>query len=185
MASRGVNKVILIGNLGADPEVRAMPSGDLAANLRLATSESWKDKDTGEPQERTEWHRVVLFGKLAEIAQQYLQKGSKIYIEGQLRTRKYQGQDGIERWSTEVHLPPYVGRMEMLDPRPQNGQQPRPAQNGWGGAPQQPNQGWGGAQQAAHGAFQAPQGAGGMTPAAAAASAATGQPAPFDDDVPF
>lgn len=102
MASRGVNKVILIGNLGADPEVRYMPSGDAITSLRIATSESWKDKQTGQMQERTEWHRVVMFGRLAEIAGEYLRKGRQVYIEGQLRTRKWQGQDGQDRYTTEI-----------------------------------------------------------------------------------
>ena len=100
--ARGVNKVILIGNLGADPETRAMPSGTTVANLRVATSESWRDKQTGEQQERTEWHRVALFGRLAEVAGEYLRKGSQVYIEGSLRTRKWQDKQGNERYSTEI-----------------------------------------------------------------------------------
>jgi len=100
--ARGVNKVILIGNLGADPETRAMPSGTTVANLRIATSESWRDKQTGEQQERTEWHRVALFGRLAEVAGEYLRKGSQVYIEGSLRTRKWQDKQGNERYSTEI-----------------------------------------------------------------------------------
>ncbi len=111
--ARGVNKVILIGNLGADPETRAMPSGTTVANLRIATSESWRDKQTGEQQERTEWHRVALFGRLAEVAGEYLRKGSKVYIEGSLRTRKWQDKEGKDRYSTEI-----VGNdMQMLDSR--------------------------------------------------------------------
>ena len=100
--ARGVNKVILIGNLGADPETRAMPSGTTVANLRVATSESWRDKQTGEQQERTEWHRVAFFGRLAEVAGEYLRKGSQVYIEGSLRTRKWQDKQGNERYSTEI-----------------------------------------------------------------------------------
>ena len=100
--ARGINKVILIGNLGADPETRAMPSGTTVANLRVATSESWRDKQSGEQQERTEWHRVALFGRLAEIAGEYLRKGSQVYIEGSLRTRKWQDKQGNERYSTEI-----------------------------------------------------------------------------------
>src|SRR5215472_7708857 len=100
--ARGINKVILIGNLGADPETRAMPSGTTVANLRVATSESWRDKQTGEQQERTEWHRVALFGRLAEVAGEYLRKGSQVYIEGSLRTRKWQDKQGNERYSTEI-----------------------------------------------------------------------------------
>ena len=108
----GVNKVILIGNLGKDPECRAMPpNNDLVANLSVATSEQWKDKDTGEKIEKTEWHRVVLFKRLAEIAQQYLKKGSKIYIEGQIRTRKYQDADGQDKYITEI----VAKNVQMLD----------------------------------------------------------------------
>jgi len=111
--ARGINKVILVGNLGADPETRAMPSGTTVANLRIATSESWKDKQSGEQQERTEWHRVVLFGRLGEIAAEYLKKGSQVYIEGSLRTRKWQDKQGTERYSTEI-----VGNdMQMLGGR--------------------------------------------------------------------
>jgi single-strand DNA-binding protein len=97
-----VNKVILVGNLGADPEIRAFPNGDSVCNLRLATTETWKDKQTGEKREATEWHRVVLYRKLAEIARQYLRKGSQIYIEGRIRTRKWQDKSGVERYATEV-----------------------------------------------------------------------------------
>jgi single-strand DNA-binding protein len=100
--ARGLNKVILIGNLGADPETRAMPSGMTVANLRVATSESWRDKQSGEQQERTEWHRVALFGRLGEVAAEYLRKGSQVYIEGQLRTRKWQDKQGADRYSTEI-----------------------------------------------------------------------------------
>ncbi|MCK7575921.1 MAG: single-stranded DNA-binding protein [Chromatiales bacterium] len=113
----GVNKVILIGNLGADPDVRYMPSGDAVANVRIATSETWKDRNTGEKQERTEWHNVVFFGKIAEIVKQYLHKGSKIYVEGKLRTRKWQTQDGQDRYTTEVVVD-MGGTMQMLDGRP-------------------------------------------------------------------
>jgi len=111
--ARGINKVILIGNLGSDPEVRYMPSGGAVATLSVATSESWKDKQSGERQERTEWHRVVCFNRLGEIAGEYLRKGSKVYIEGSLRTRKWQDQQGVERYTTEI-----VGNeMQMLDAR--------------------------------------------------------------------
>ena len=112
-----VNKVILVGNLGRDPEVRTMQSGDKVANLSLATSERWKDRNTGEMNERTEWHRVVIFGRTAEIAEQYLRKGSKVYLEGQLQTRKWEDQNGQERYTTEVVLRPYNGTMTMLDTR--------------------------------------------------------------------
>lgn len=117
MATRGVNKVILIGNLGADPEVRFSQNGQGMANMNLATSESWQDKMTGETREKTEWHRVVLFGKLAEIAGQYLKKGAQVYIEGQLQTRKWQDQNGVERYTTEVVVNPFGGVMQMLGGR--------------------------------------------------------------------
>ncbi len=120
MAGRGVNKVILIGNLGKDPETRYMPSGGAVTNITVATSETWKDKNTGEQQERTEWHRVVFFNRLAEIAGQYLRKGSKVYIEGSLRTRKWQGQDGQDRWTTEI----IANEMQMLDSRGSGGEAP-------------------------------------------------------------
>jgi len=113
MASRGINKVILIGNLGKDPEVRYMPNGNAVANVTLATSESWKDKNTGETQERTEWHRVVFFRRLAEIVGEYLKKGSKVYIEGKLQTRKWQDQSGQDRYTTEI----VADQMQMLDSR--------------------------------------------------------------------
>ena len=113
MASRGVNKVILVGNLGQDPEVRYLPNGGAVANITLATSESWRDKATGEMKEQTEWHSVVLFGKLAEVASEYLRKGSQVYIEGQLRTRKWTDQSGVEKYTTEV-LVNVGGTMQML-----------------------------------------------------------------------
>ena len=117
-----VNKVILVGNLGRDPEVRTMQSGDKVANFSVATSERWKDRNSGEMQERTEWHRVVIFGRTAEIAEQYLRKGSKVYIEGQLQTRKWEdNQTGQERYTTEVVIRPYRGEMTMLDSRRDGG----------------------------------------------------------------
>ncbi len=113
-----VNKVILIGNLGRDPEVRNMQSGDKVCNLTVATSENWKDKATGERKERTEWHRVVIFNQpLVGVAEQYLRKGAKVYIEGQLETRKWTDQSGVEKYSTEVVLRPYRGELTMLDSR--------------------------------------------------------------------
>ncbi len=117
MASRGVNKVILIGNLGADPEVRYTPDGAPVANFNLATSESWNDRTSGEKQERTEWHRLVVWRKLAEIAGQYLKKGSKIYIEGKLQTRSWEDQSGQKRYTTEV----VVNELQMLDSRGEGG----------------------------------------------------------------
>jgi single-strand DNA-binding protein len=138
--ARGVNKVILIGNLGADPEMRYTANGSAVTNIRLATTDSWRDRQTGEQQERTEWHRVVMFNKLAEIAGEYLKKGSKAYIEGRLQTRKWQGQDGQDRYTTEV----VANDMQMLDSRggggggfggdqPASQSQPEPAQSGGGG----------------------------------------------------
>ena len=172
MASRGVNKVILVGNLGADPEVRYMPSGGAVTNITLATSESWKDKQTGQPQERTEWHRIVFFNRLAEIAGEYLKKGSKLYVEGSLRTRKWQGQDGQDRYTTEI----VAAEMQMLDSRP--GGQQGGGQQGGGSYPQSDYD----------------QGA----PQASSPSAGARQPSPpqpsgppagdfneFDDDIPF
>ena len=156
--SRGINKVILIGNLGADPETRAMPSGTTVANLRVATSESWRDKQTGEQQERTEWHRVALFGRLAEVAGEYLRKGSQVYIEGSLRTRKWQDKQGNERYSTEI-----VGNdLQMLGGRSGAGA-------GSGGSP------------ASAGAGSA------ATPSYAEESAGGGgaRSEEFDDDIPF
>ncbi|MGF7481613.1 single-stranded DNA-binding protein [Providencia sp. SP181] len=113
MASKGVNKVILIGHLGQDPEIRYMPSGGAVANLTLATSESWRDKQSGEMREKTEWHRVIIFGKLAEVAGEYLKKGSQIYVEGSLQTRKWQDQSGQDRYTTEVVVN-IGGSMQML-----------------------------------------------------------------------
>ena len=117
MANRGINKVILVGNLGQDPEVRYMPNGNAVANFSVATSESWKDKQTGEARDRTEWHRVVVFGKLAEIAGEYIKKGTKVYVEGQLQTRKWQDQLGQDRYTTEVIINPIGGTLQMLGSR--------------------------------------------------------------------
>ncbi len=121
--ARGVNKVILVGNLGADPETRYMPSGGAVTNIRLATADSWKDKNTGEKQERTEWHRVVFFNRLAEIAAEYLRKGSQVYIEGRIQTRKWQGQDGQDRYTTEI----VANEMQMLGGRGGSGFDSAPA----------------------------------------------------------
>ena len=130
--SRGINKVILVGNLGADPEVRYMPNGDAVANFSVATSESWKDKQTGEQKERTEWHRISMFRRLAEIAGEYLRKGSQVYIEGKLRTRKWQDKDGRDCYTTEV----IADEMQMLGgksqgeprkPEPKKQETPPPA----------------------------------------------------------
>lgn len=134
--ARGINKVILVGNLGADPETRYMPSGGAVTNIRVATSESWKDKNTGDQQERTEWHNVAFFGRLAEIAAEYLRKGSQVYIEGKLRTRKWQDRDGNDRWSTEV----IANEMQMLGGRPGGGAS---AQSGPSSMPEGPPSGGG------------------------------------------
>jgi len=128
--SRGINKVILIGNLGQDPEVKYMPNGNAVANITLATSESWKDKNTGEQVDKTEWHRVIFFRRLAEIAGEYLHKGSKVYIEGKLQTRKWQDKNGKDCWTTEI----IANSMQMLDSRNTNS---APAHNGDAGAPKQ------------------------------------------------
>ncbi|HCW99939.1 MULTISPECIES: single-stranded DNA-binding protein SSB1 [Pantoea] len=182
MASRGVNKVILVGNLGQDPEVRYMPNGGAVANITLATSESWRDKQTGENKEITEWHRVVLFGKLAEVAGEYLRKGSQVYIEGQLRTRKWQDQGGQDRYTTEVVVN-VGGTMQMLGGRqqgagaggaPMGGGQGGGNNNGWG-QPQQPQ----GGNQFSGGAQSRPQ------PQSAPASNNNEPPMDFDDDIPF
>ncbi len=171
--ARGINKVILVGNLGGDPEVRYMPSGNAVTNVTVATSESWKDKQTGQMQERTEWHRVVFFNRLAEIAGEYLRKGSKVYVEGSLRTRKWQGQDGQDRYTTEI----VASEMQMLDSRggagDAGGYQSQPDPMGYGQPQQQaPRRQPAPQQQAPQQPQQAPQ-----------------QPAPgfddFDDDIPF
>ena len=118
---KGINKVILIGNLGQDPEIRYTSGGMAIATLSLATSESWRDKHTGEQKERTEWHRVVLVGKLAEVAGQYLKKGSQVYVEGKLQTRKWQDQSGQDRYTTEVQVDSFTGVLQMLGGKPQQG----------------------------------------------------------------
>ena len=167
--ARGVNKVIIVGNCGQDPETRFMPSGGAVTNLSIATSESWKDKTSGEPQERTEWHRVVLFNRLAEIAGEYVKKGSKLYVEGSLRTRKWQGQDGQDRYTTEI----VASEMQMLDSRGgpggsggSGGYDSPQGSTGQGSAPKSPNQ-------------QAPQ------QQAPQQQAPQQQSGPFDDDIPF
>ena len=141
----GVNKVIILGNLGKDPEVKFMPNGGGVANMTIATSESWKDKQTGEQKEKTEWHRVVMFCKLAEIAGEYLKKGSKVYIEGSLQTRKWTNQQGQDQYTTEIVVQGFNGTMQMLDGKPQ-GQQAAPQQQGGfqqqGQQPQRDNQGF-------------------------------------------
>ncbi len=154
-----VNKVIIVGNLGRDPETRYMPSGDAMTNIAVATTDKWKDKATGEQKEATEWHRVAFFGKLAEIAGQYLKKGSQVYIEGKLRTRKWTDKDGIEKYSTEI----IADTMQMLGSRQGMG----------GGSAAMDDSGYGG-------------GAPSRAPATAGASApAKRTTTDFDDDIPF
>ncbi|WP_281177705.1 single-stranded DNA-binding protein [Endozoicomonas arenosclerae] len=203
--ARGVNKVILIGNLGNDPDVRFSPNGSAVANLSVATSESWKDRNTGQPQEKTEWHRVVIFGKLAEIAQQFLRKGSKVYIEGKLQTRKWQDQSGQDKYTTEIVVDGFSGQLQMLDGRqegmgapagggefqPRAAQQSAPQQQ-YGSAPQQPmqqqapaaapQQQYGGApQQQQPQSRPAPQ----QQPQQQPQAAPAGGFDDFDDDIPF
>ncbi|TWX69263.1 single-stranded DNA-binding protein [Colwellia sp. C1TZA3] len=160
MFMAGVNKVIILGNLGKDPEVRFMPNGGGVANLTIATSESWKDKQTGEQKEKTEWHRVVMFGKLAEIAGEYLKKGSKVYIEGALQTRKWQNQQGQDQYTTEIVVQGFNGTLQMLDSRGGSGANA-------GGFNQQDSQQSGGFQQQA----AAPQQSGGFNQQAPAQQA--------------
>ena len=174
MASRGVNKVILVGNLGNDPETRYTQAGAAITNVSVATSETWKDKQTGQPQERTEWHRVVFFNRLGEIAGEYLRKGSKIYVEGSLRTRKWQDKEGMDRYTTEI-----VGNeMQMLDSR-----------SGGQGAGQGAGQGGGYAAPGDYGQ-NAPRSAPAAAPKATAGAAPVASSPPgdfgsFDDDIPF
>ncbi len=153
--ARGVNKAILIGNLGADPDTRYMPSGSAVTNCRIATTEAWKDRETGDQQERTEWHNIVFFGRLAEIAGEYLRKGSQVYIEGRLRTRKWQDREGNDRWTTEIN----ADQMQMLGGRP-----------GAGAPAATPSS-----------RSEAPEPA----PAAPAPAPAAAQTEEFEDDIPF
>jgi single-strand DNA-binding protein len=132
--ARGINKVIIVGNVGGDPETRYMPSGSAVTNLTVATNESWKDKQTGEQKERTEWHKVAAFGKLAEIMAEYLRKGSQVYIEGKLRTRKWQDKNGNDRWTTEI----VADEMQMLGGRGGGGSAPMNQDPGPASAPAQP-----------------------------------------------
>lgn len=171
MSSKGINKVILVGNLGQDPEMRYMPSGGAVANITIATSESWRDKQTGEQKEQTEWHRVVLFGKLAEIAGEYLRKGSQVYIEGQLKTRKWTDQQGVEKYSTEVVVN-VGGTMQMLGGKREGGQPGGNSPSHSGGNQRQQN------------ANRSPQK---QNPPAwnGGSSQQNEPPMDFDDDIPF
>lgn len=169
-----VNKVILVGNLGADPEVRSFPSGGKVCNLRVATSENWRDKNSGERRERTEWHRVAIYSEpLVRVAEQYLRKGSKIYIEGQLETRKWQDQSGQDRYTTEISLRPFRSELTMLDSRGEGG-------GGFGGGSSGGSGGGygGGTGGGSGGGYGDDRGGGG----------GGGGPAPsgdFDDEIPF
>ncbi|MEM0954801.1 MAG: single-stranded DNA-binding protein [Pseudomonadota bacterium] len=163
--ARGINKVILVGNLGSDPETRYTQAGAAVTNVSLATSESWKDKQTGQPQERTEWHRIVFFNRLAEIAGEYLRKGSKVYVEGSLRTRKWQDQSGQDRYTTEI----VANEMQMLDSR------------GMGQSGAYPDQEFSPPPQQA----PAPQAAGQANAPAGGQAAPAGGFDDFDDDIPF
>lgn len=169
-----VNKVILIGNLGRDPEVRTFQNGGKVCNLRIATSETWKDRNTGERKEKTEWHSVAIFQEgLVRIAEQYLRKGSKVYIEGQLQTRKYQAQDGSDRYSTEVVLQGFGGSLTMLDGRGEGGGQ------GGGG-------GYGGGDQGGYGGGDQGGGYGGGNSGGGSSGGAGGGGRPdMDDEIPF
>ncbi|HHF3048145.1 TPA: single-stranded DNA-binding protein [Vibrio alginolyticus] len=178
MASRGINKVILVGNLGNDPEIRYMPNGGAVANITIATSDSWRDKATGEQREKTEWHRVVLFGKLAEVAGEYLRKGSQVYIEGQLQTRKWQDQSGQDRYSTEVVVQGFNGVMQMLGGRAQGGGAPM-------GGQQQQQGGWGQPQQPAQQQYNAPQQQQQQQAPQQPQQQYNEPPMDFDDDIPF
>lgn len=170
--ARGINKVILIGNLGADPETRAMPSGMTVANINVATSENWKDKQSGESKERTEWHRVALFGRLGEIAGEYLKKGSKVYIEGSLRTRKWQDKQGQDRYTTEI----IANDMQMLDSR-------GGGMGGGGGGDYGGGGGGGGSRRAGGGQSAPPDDYDqGGPPSGGGSDKGGGE---FDDDIPF
>jgi single-strand DNA-binding protein len=162
--ARGVNKVILVGNLGKDPETRYMPSGSAVTNLRIATTEAWKDKQTGDQQERTEWHAVAMFGRLAEIAAEYLRKGSQVYIEGKLRTRKWQDKEGKDRYTTEI----VADEMQMLGSRAGSA-----GASAGAGAPAMSGESGGGGS------------GGGGGGGRAAVNDSGGPPGDFDDDIPF
>lgn len=173
--ARGVNKVILVGNLGQDPEVRYMPNGNAVANFTVATSESWKDQQ-GQQQEKTEWHRIVVYKRLAEIAGEYLKKGSKVYLEGKLQTREWQDQQGQKRYTTEI----VCHEMQMLDSRPAGAGTGAPA-SGAAPAAQRPQQ----PQQQNNGGWGKPQGGPAASPARAPVAQYQEPPMDFDSDIPF
>ncbi|WP_063532897.1 single-stranded DNA-binding protein [Burkholderia sp. MSMB1589WGS] len=177
-----VNKVILVGNLGADPEVRYLPSGDAVANIRLATTDRYKDKASGEFKEMTEWHRVAFFGRLAEIVSEYLKKGSSVYIEGRIRTRKWQGQDGQDRYSTEI----VADQMQMLGGRGGSGGGGDDGYGGGYGGGRDTERGGGGGRASGGGGTGARSGGGGGGGGASRPSApAGGGFDEMDDDIPF
>lgn len=181
MASRGVNKVILVGNLGQDPEVKYMPNGGAVANITVATSESWRDKQTGEQKEITEWHRVVLWGKLAEVAGEYLRKGSQVYIEGKLQTRKWTDQQGVEKYTTEVVVN-VGGTMQMLGGKREGGQSGGnggPTHSGGGNSRQSPGRSGPQNQNPGKGSGS------GSAPRGGSSGASNEPPQDFDDDIPF
>jgi single-strand DNA-binding protein len=172
-----VNKVILVGNLGRDPEVRRLGSGEPVVNLRIATSETWRDKQSGEKKERTEWHSVVIFNEnLAKVAEQYLRKGSKVYIEGQLQTRKWQDQSGVEKYTTEVVLQRYRGELTLLDSRGQGGSD----EYGEGGGAMEDRSSGGGSF-----GRSSPMGGGGSRQPAMAGGGGRSTSTHLDDDIPF
>lgn len=177
-----VNKVILVGNLGRDPEVRRLGSGEPVVNLRIATSETWRDKQSGERKERTEWHSVVIFNEnLAKVAEQYLKKGSKIYIEGQLQTRKWQDQQGVEKYTTEIVLQRFRGELTILDSRGQGGDEFGGGSSGGG---------YGDEGSSGGGSFgrSSPVGGGSRQPAMASGGGSSGgsrSSSHLDDDIPF
>lgn len=172
MAKRGINKVIILGNLGQDPETRFMPSGGAVTNISVATSETWKDKNSGQDQERTEWHRVVFFNRLAEIAGEYLRKGSKVYIEGSLRTRKWQDQNGNDRYTTEI----VASDMQMLDSRSGGGQDQSTGYSGYDQLPEAQMSDYSSAEPAPRPA---------AAPSRPAPAAPSAPAADFEDDIPF
>ena len=175
-----VNKVILIGNLGKDPEIRTLNSGDRVANLRIATSEQWRDKGSGERREKTEWHQVVIFNQnLAEVAEKYLRKGAKVYVEGQLQTRKWQDQSGADKYTTEVVVPRFRGELTMLDGRGGGGgtgpEDSGFSEGGYGGGGGRSGGGFDQEVRAAEPAYGGGGARGGRAPG----------PADLDDDIPF
>lgn len=177
-----VNKVILVGNLGRDPEVRRLGSGEPVVNLRIATSETWRDKQSGEKKERTEWHSVVIFNEnLAKVAEQYLRKGSKVYIEGQLQTRKWQDQSGVEKYTTEIVLQRFRGELTILDSRQQGGGD----EYGESGGAMEDRSGGGGGSFGRSGPMGGGGGGGSRQPAMSGGGGGRSSATHLDDDIPF